>query len=58
MLSKQGTWNAGRSLFDSDVIANDRQTKRNIDWISKHYKENPTEDEVIEIARAIKETIQ
>ena len=31
MLSKQGTWNAGRSLFDSDVIANDRQTKRNND---------------------------
>ena len=39
------------------LLTTDKQRGTMIE-ISKHYKENPTEDEVIEIAEAIKETIQ
>ena len=34
------------------LLTTDKQRGTMIDWISKHYKENPTEDEVIEIARS------
>ena len=35
VLSKQGTWNKGRSLYDSDVIANNRQTEGNNDRLDR-----------------------
>ncbi len=40
------------------LLMTDKQRGTMIDWISKHYKENPTEDKVIEIAEAIKEQVK
>lgn len=36
----------------------EKQQLTMLDWIEKHYKENPTEDEIIEIAEAIMEKVK
>lgn len=40
------------------LLTTDKQRGIMVDWIEKHFKENPTEEEVIEIAEVIKEKIQ
>ncbi len=39
------------------LLKTDAQMLTMLDWISKHHKENPSEDEVINIAKAISEQI-
>lgn len=58
LASKELGMQEGACLIVMSLLTTDKQRGTMIDWISKHYKENPTEDEVIEIARAINETIQ
>lgn len=39
-------------------LRTEEQQATMLDWIRKHYKENPTEDEIIEIAEAIMEKVK
>ena len=58
LANKELRMQEGACLIVMSLLTTDKQRGTMIDWISKHYKENPTEDEVIEIAEAINETIQ
>lgn len=40
------------------LLTTDKMRGTMIDWIKKHYKENPTEDKIIEIAETIKEKVK
>ena len=43
MLSEQGTWDEGRSLSGSDVVANNRQTKGNNDRLDRETLQGETD---------------
>ena len=36
----------------------EKQIRTMLDWIKKHYQENPSEDEILEIAEAIREQVK
>ncbi len=40
------------------MINTDKQAEMMFDWIYKHHQENPTEDEILEIAERIREVMQ
>lgn len=40
------------------MFKTDRQADTMLDWIYKHHQENPSEDEVLEIAEAIREQVK
>ena len=40
------------------MLKSENQMLTMLDWISKHYKENPDENRVIRIAKAITEKVQ
>ncbi len=40
------------------MLKTEQQAETMLDWIYKHHKENPSEDEILEIAEAIREQVK
>ena len=40
------------------LLKTEKQLQKMMDWIATHFEDNPTEDEVIEVAERIKEKVK
>ena len=50
--------NQGATMVVMAALQTDRQQGMMLDWMKNHYQENPSEDEILQMAEVIREKVK